>query len=137
MAHLRTLAVLLIFAGTAYAGAVRDGSLEAKSNGSGVYVWWYSNDETGVARFEVWRSSGPTSGGTNSFIKVTQKSLKGNGEYYDFQDDTAFKLTDNYYQYRVRVVYTDGSVFDTPPVGVIHSVSSVRRTWGSIKAMFR
>lgn len=135
MARLKIISLLLPFIAVAsvYAGGVRDGSLNAKSNGSGVYVWWYSNDETGVAHFEVWRSSGSSS----SFLKIGQKSLKGNGEFYDFQDDTAFKLTDNYYQYRVRVVFSDGSVFDTAPVGVIHSVSSVRRTWGSIKAMFR
>jgi hypothetical protein len=130
---IKVFLLLLGVAATAYAGAIRDGSLNAKSNASGVYVWWYSNDETSVARFEVWRSSGSNT----SFVKIGQKALLGNGEFYDFQDDTAFKLTDNYYQYRVRIVYADGSVVDTPPVGVIHSVSSVRRTWGSIKAMFR
>ena len=133
MTRLSLLALPLLVVSLGYAGAIRDGSLNAKSNANGVYVWWYSNDESSVTRFEVWRSSGAV----NTFIKVGQKSAKGNGEYYDFQDDTAFKLTDNYYQYRIRIVFTDGSAVDSPPVGVIHSVSSVRRTWGSIKAMFR
>jgi len=135
MTRLKLISLILpIFAiATAYAGPIRDGSLNAKSSGTGVYVWWYSNDETNVARYEIWRSSGVN----GQFIKIGQKVTKGNGEYYDFQDDTAFKLTDNFYQYRVRVVFFDSSVIDTPPVGVVHNVSSVRRTWGSIKAMFR
>jgi hypothetical protein len=135
MARLKLIVLLLLVLAVAsgYAGAIRDGSLNAKSNGSGVYIWWYSNDEASVARFEIWRSSGSNS----TFVKIGQKLPEGNGQFYDFQDDTAFKLTDNYYLYRVRIVYADGSVVDTPPVGVIHSVSSVRRTWGSIKAMFR
>jgi hypothetical protein len=41
------------------------------------------------------------------------------------------------YQYRVMMVYTDGSRVPTSALTVSHTVSGVRRTWGSIKSLFR
>jgi hypothetical protein len=124
---------LLLLIGSAFAEPIRDNSLNANPTLEGIKVFWYSSDESGVARFEIWRSSD----GAN-FTKIAQKSPLGNGQYYEFLDQTAFKLTDSFYSYRVVVVYANGSTFTTPSVGAAtHSVSSVRRTWGSIKAMFR
>jgi len=127
------LIFLLGLCSTAYADAIREGSLNAKSTASGVYVWWYSSDESNVTRFEVWRSSAAT----NQWVKIADRTPKGNGSYYDFDDETAFRLTDSFYQYRVRTVFSDRPSVDSPPVGVMHNTNSVRRTWGSIKAMFR
>ncbi len=128
-----TSALLFLVVGSVVADPIRDNSLNASPTSEGIKVFWYSSDESGVVRFEIWRSSD----GFN-FTKIAQKKAQGNGSYYEFMDLTAFKVTDSFYSYRIVVVYSDNSTFTTPPVGAAtHSVSSVRRTWGSIKAMFR
>jgi len=52
-------------------------------------------------------------------------------------DETAFRTTGTFYKYRITAVYSSGARSDPYEIGVSHTVSSVRRTWGSIKAMFR
>ncbi len=128
--------VCLVLLGVAFATSdvIVSHSISASSSGSSIHVKWVSQDETGVARFEVWRSAGQS----NQFVYLGLKTPAGNGSFYDFQDDSAFRITDNLYQYQLVVVFTDGSQLKYPPVSVLYSsVSSVRRTWGSIKAMFR
>jgi len=61
---------------------------------------------------------------------------KGNNSFYEFVDQTAFKTTASVYQYRIRIVAQDGTTYSKVMV-VSHNVSSVKRTWGSLKAMFR
>ena len=79
--------------------------------------------------------------GGDGFIVINQRfAAKGSGQSYVFLDETAFKTTDTFYRYRITPLDTSGS-----PVGgvqfytqvITKSPSSVRRTWGSIKAMFR
>jgi len=39
--------------------------------------------------------------------------------------------------YRLKIVDTNGQASYSNEVSVSHNVSGVKRTWGSIKAMFR
>jgi|WetSurMetagenome_2_1015567.scaffolds.fasta_scaffold82658_4 hypothetical protein len=112
--------------------AVIKGSLTATSNNSMIMVRWSSDDDGGISGYEVARKSGLD----GSFIVLSVVPLSSDRSYL-FVDETAFKTTDSYYQYRVTPVYADGRVVEPFYVTVTHSVSSVRRTWGSIKAMFR
>jgi hypothetical protein len=113
------------------AGGIVDGSLSAFSDGTNIIVRWISDDETGVFGYMIERKAGL--GGV--FIPLTNPPIraKGNGQRYDYTDESAFRVTDNVYQYRITALGT-GAVYY---VSVDHRVSSVRRTWGSIKAMFR
>jgi hypothetical protein len=115
----------------AFGGAIKDGSLAAYSNGTNVVVRWVSEEEAGVKGYVIERKAGmegPFALLTNPPIAPT-----GNGSSYEFEDNSAFRVTDNIYQYRITAIGT-GAVYY---VSVNHSVSGVRRTWGSIKAMFR
>ena len=50
----------------------------------------------------------------------------------------AFKKITTMYHYRIKISYTNGAMPTyTVDLPVSHTVSGVRRTWGSIKAMFR
>jgi hypothetical protein len=69
------------------------------------------------------------------FVRVGEKSPAGAGTEYSFRDKSVFRTTGNFYQYKVSIVSSAGN--SEYFVSVDHSVSSVRRTWGSIKAMFR
>jgi len=62
---------------------------------------------------------------------------KDEGAFYSYTDRTAYKTSDNVYVYRLRIVESGGTASFSQDVPVTHSVSSVKRTWGSIKAMFR
>ena len=119
----------------AFGGVIRDGSLTANSNGSDITIRWVSEDESGVIRYELERKAG--AGQTGQFMLLDQIQLKGNNSPYEYVDNSAFRVTESVYQYRVKVLFTDGTSVYYGPITVTHSVNSVRRTWGSIKAMFR
>jgi hypothetical protein len=115
----------------AVAGGIKDGSLSAYSNGTNIVVRWISESEIDVRGYMVERRAG-TDG---PFIILTSPYLtaKGDGSSYEFVDNAAYRVTDNIYQYRITAVGNNATYY----VIVNHYVSGVRRTWGSIKAMFR
>jgi hypothetical protein len=130
----RALLVVLfisVMVAGAYAGGIKDGTLSAYSNGSSIVVRWISDDERDVRGYMVERRAGVD----GQFIQLTDPVLvpRGNGSSYEYIDDAVFRTNDNLYQYRITCV-GNGVTYD---VTVNHRVSSVRRTWGSIKAMFR
>jgi len=124
----------LFVTATVLAGAIREGTLTARSDGTNITVQWVSDDETGVLRYEIERKAG-TNG---QFLFLVQIPVKGNNSSYLYVDDTAFlRAMESVYAYRIKVDYSNGTSVYYGPVTVVHNVSSVRRTWGSIKAMFR
>lgn len=117
----------------AAADVIRSGSLQANSDGVNVTLRWITDDEATVAHFEVERRSG-TDG---AFISLATVDPKGSS-LYEYIDNSAFRKIVTLYQYRVKIVYTNGTnPTYTGILTVSHTVSGVRRTWGSIKSMFR
>ena len=114
--------------------AVIKGQPTARSDGSSITVHWDSDDETGIVSWEIAREVGW--GGTYVVLTPSYKA-KGSNQPYDFVDETAFRTTGTFYKYRITAVYSSCARSDPYEIGVSHTVSSVRRTWGSIKAMFR
>jgi hypothetical protein len=128
-----SLIILLFLASTfALADVIQPGNLQARSDNSSVTLTWKTEDETNVVNFEVERRVG-TSG---EFGYIASVGPKG-PSWYEFVDHSSYKGTGTLYQYRIKVVFSDNSFEYAGPVTVTHSVSGVRRTWGSIKAMFR
>jgi hypothetical protein len=129
-----TVFSVVLFVFVVYAGAVQQGSLTARSDGNDITVRWLSEDEAGVAQFVIERQSGFN----GVFVTLVELSPKGNGSTYEFVDHNAFRMTESIYKYRVKVVFANGaSPAYFGPITVSHKTSDVRRTWGSIKAMFR
>jgi hypothetical protein len=124
--------VAAIFA-TAYAVVIKDKPV-AYSNGSDIVVRWSTVDEMGVQRFDILRRAG-TSGDFTVISSVAQ--LKGNNSTYEFVDKSVFKISSGVYQYKIRVINGQNPAPETDPVTVSHVSSAAKRTWGSIKAMFR
>ncbi|MHB1051002.1 MAG: hypothetical protein ACYC09_13060 [Bacteroidota bacterium] len=127
------LTLFVFFAVMAEAGSIRDGSLLAKSDGNNVTVQWGTGDETQILGFEVERRSGTT----GEFISIADIQKKGSNSYYEFVDKSAFKTTGTIYQYRIKILMKQGNSEYSSVVTVSHNVSNVKRTWGSLKAMFR
>jgi len=131
---LNTLTSVVLLSSLALAGdPLKEGSFSARSDGTVIYVRWMSEDETGVVRFEVERKAGLD----GLFFVISEIQPKGNNSVYEYVDDSAFRMTEALYKYRIKVVYSNGSSVYSPEIVVRHDVNPVRRTWGSIKAMFR
>jgi hypothetical protein len=123
----------LTFTGIVTAGVIK-GQPSAKSDGSSVTIHWDSDDETGIVGYEIAREVGY--GGQYAVLLPMYKA-KGSNQPYDFVDETAFRTTGTFYKYRITGMYASGARSDPYEVGVNHTVNTVRKTWGSIKAMFR
>ena len=123
----------LVVVGTLFANVIIN-NLSASNIGSDIEVSWKSVDESGVQRYEVLRRAGTT--GDFLVIGVVDQ-LKGNNASYAFTDKSVFKTTGGYFQYKVRIINGQNPSPETEIVGVSHLSSAAKRTWGSIKAMFR
>ena len=131
---LSLLALVAVYASALAVVPLKDGSLTAESNGIAVIIRWMSEDESHVASFEIERRAGVNS----QFFLLAAVTPNGSNSSYEYVDESAFRVgAESVYAYRLRVVYEDGSSEYSDEVTVVHAVSSVRRTWGSIKAMFR
>jgi hypothetical protein len=123
--------LLIITAGLIFAG-VDLRSFTVKSSGGNVILNWETNIETNLNYFVVQRKT--YNGG---YVDVGNVSPKGD-RTYEYIDQTAFKTSGQLYVYRLKIVDNDGSTSYSAEVTVAHnSISSVKRTWGSIKALFR
>jgi hypothetical protein len=129
-----TLSILILFVCiAAQSQAIDLTSIQASSDGSVITLRWNTKDETTVSKYVIERRVG-TNG---QFIQIAKIEPKG-PSWYDYVDKTAFRSTATLYQYQIRVKFTNGITDqEIGPVSVSHSVNSVKRTWGSIKAMFR
>ncbi len=126
------LAVLIV--GTVSAIIIKDRPT-AQSNGSNVVVRWTTVDETGVEGFMVLRRTGFA--GEFGGISGSIIAPKGNNSTYEFTDSDVFKTSSGLFQYKVRILNGQNPAPETDIVSVSHVSSAVKRTWGSIKAMFR
>ena len=133
--YFSTFLLLGLLAGSALAvSPLKEGSVSAESDGSTIVIRWVSEDESRVSMFELERKAGLY----GQFFLLAPVTPKGNNSPYEYADDTAFRIgAESLYEYRIKVVFSDGSSVYSEEVTVLHAVSSVRRTWGSIKAMFR
>jgi hypothetical protein len=80
---------------------------------------------------------------TGQYLPILENKIlpQGVGTTYRYQDQSALKTTAARYQYRLVVLGKDGSqsiqYFQGSASPGNGAISGVKRTWGSIKAMFR
>ena len=127
---------MLFISGITLAGVIRSGSLQAFSDGINITIRWVTENENNIISFEILRSTS-YNGGYGSIATIDPKGPS----VYEFVDNSAFKRTTTIYFYRIKVKYSNSESYypalNEPPITVNHNVSGVRKTWGSIKAMFR
>ena len=81
-----------------------------------------------------WQTATETVNG--NFVEIATVEPRAD-KTYEYIDQTAYKTTDAVYVYRLKIVDNDGTVSYSDERAIAHNVSSVKRTWGSIKALFR
>jgi hypothetical protein len=123
--------VLLLLATVIFAGTFLE-YFQGRSEGEDIRLEWKTREEVNLQHFKVERKT-PQS----AFVDITTIEPKGSNSYYTYLDQSAYKTDNMLFIYRLKIVDTNGQVAYSNEVSVSHSVSGVKRTWGSIKAMFR
>ena len=128
--------ITILFISTLLAGAIVT-RFDAESNDDSIIVTWETANEEGVNKFNLLRSYSVD----GQFSVVHEQKAKGYGFVYKFTDNSVYKnssVNASFYVYKLEIVLTDGTKAEVAPISVHHDqVSSIKRTWGSIKALFR
>lgn len=129
------IVILTAFTGLLYANLVLQ-YFTAKTYNDGILVEWKTNDEGSTVKFEIERSA------TNpdNFIFIKTLNATGNNSYYSYQDNTVDLHgagSSSIYYYRLKCYQSNGTYTYSNIISVVHAVSGIKTTWGSIKAIFR
>lgn len=133
--YIKVFVLMIISSGLLY-GAVTLQYFTARDNANGVLVEWKTGDEGGTEKFEIERSADSP----DNFIYIDLKNATGNNSYYSYQDnsvDNGNGRSSAIYYYRLKCIEPNGNYTYTNHITVSHTVSGIRSTWGSIKAIFR
>lgn len=123
--------VVLFLITTVYGGAFIQ-YFQGKSESDNIKLEWQTGEENNLQKFVIERKT-PQS----SFAEIGIVTPKGSNSYYSFIDQNTYKTNDLIFIYRLKIVDNNGQVTYSNETTVSHSISGVKRTWGSIKAMFR
>lgn len=126
-----TVLFLIVGAGIVFANALLS-VFQAHSDGNDIIIEWQTTQENNLKEFVVQRKTA-----NSDFIDLATVKAKGSNSYYTYRDESAYKSTGTLYIYRLKIVDNDNTISYSADVSVSHNVSSVKRTWGSIKALFR
>ena len=134
MKSFRLIPLVVLLVAAAFPYGVRLESFDVSPEGSAFMLRWQTDQEEQVREFVVSRK---TAMSNDSFVEIHSVQAHGVGKPYQFRDDQVFKTAAEQVQYQLEVVYENG----TRQVLVVESLNytstAVRRTWGSIKAMFQ
>ncbi len=122
--------IIILISALVFAGASIM-NVSAKSDEGVVKVSWNVNSETNLKNYCIERK--PLNGDYTEIGRIPAE----NKNYYEFMDYTAYKNDGAIYVYRIKLLDSDNSYTYSAEVNVSHQVSSVKRTWGSIKSLFR
>lgn len=131
---LSTFLVLLLTGASFMAGQVRLSAFEIRDVGSDFQVSWTTELEDEVRHFELMRRS-PNS--NDQFVRIHTVPAHGIGQAYGFIDTQVFKSGSDKLDYRLDAVYFNGVREAVRTESVNYTSTAVRRTWGSLKAMFQ
>lgn len=102
----------------------------ATPDGSDMLISWELPSEDGVTLFKLYRKINDEP----DFTYLDQIEPNGTRKY-EFFDYTLYRGDPRTITYKLQV-YKNGMVY-AYSTSVLHNPTSVQRTWGSIKAMFR
>ena len=89
--------------------------------------------KTNVNHFSIQRKTPQT-----SYVEIATIQPKGNNSFYSYIDQSIYKTKDVIFIYQLKIVDNNmQNSYSRCEVSVSPNISGVKRTWGSIKAMFR
>jgi hypothetical protein len=117
-----------------FSGGVQIRFFKIDEEGSDLVVSWQTDQESEVREFELQRMTRFTN---NQFVKIQSIEPHGTSKPYIFRDDQIFKSSSEQVDYRLEVIYINGVREQLAREQVNYTSTAIRRTWGSIKAMFQ
>lgn len=122
----------LLFSSSGYAQQVPLNYFTIDANGADIVLEWEVQSEKFVEKFELYRKidSDPT------LTHVATLEPDG-GLKYQFLDDNTFKTPPKVLSYELYIHIAEEEKVEKAFVSLTHNPTSIQRTWGSIKAMFR
>lgn len=108
--------------------------VKATPQGDEIAIQWQTSNEYGVQSFEIERRSDESP----EFRRLTRVEPRGAGVMYTYVDDGAFYKSNGSkrFTYRIKAVGPSAQQY-SPSISITHEVSSVRKSWGMIKELFR
>ena len=129
------ISLLLLTAFTVgQSGTVQISYFRIAEDGSNLVVSWQAREESNVKEYELYRMTRLTN---RQFVKIQSIPPHGPDKAYLYRDDQVFKSSSELVDYRLEVVYQDGVREQLARDQVNYTSTAIRRTWGSIKAMFQ
>ncbi len=128
------LALLVILVAGAAFNTVRLKYFNVVRDGNALVITWETEQEDQVRTFEVFRKTGFDA----DFMVIGSRDGHGINLEYRITDDQVYKSGSSaFIDYRLEVVYTNGVRQRLAEKKVNYTSTAVRRSWGSIKAMFQ
>lgn len=128
------LIVFLVAGWSLSSNNVRLSFFKVDRENNDMIVTWESTAEVDVARYELQRRTRFTN---NQYVLVTAASPHGTNKLYRIMDDQVYKSSSEQVDYRLEAVFGNGIREELATQSVSYTPTTVRRTWGSIKAMFQ
>jgi hypothetical protein len=127
----------LLFVATSFSVLAMQGLfsfVKAVPQGDEIAIQWQTSNEYGVQSFEIERKSDESP----EYRRLTRVEPRGAGFMYTYIDDGAFykSASSKQFTYRIRAVGPSTQQY-SPSISIAHEVSSVRKSWGMIKELFR
>jgi hypothetical protein len=97
-------------------------------------VTWRADVEEDVREYELLRK---TTMSNDQFVRVYVSRPHGTSKEYMFRDTQVYKSGAEQLDYRLRVVYANGTRQVVTTQSINYTSTAIRRTWGSLKALFQ
>ena len=123
--------MVLLFVSVAFAGAILN-YFEVSSQSENVQVEWKTGDESNVNHFSILRKTPQT-----SYVEIATVQPRGSNSLYTYVDQSIYKTNDVIFIYQLKIVDNDMLTTYSIERSASPNISGIKRTWGSIKAMFR
>ncbi len=114
--------------------------LSAVSNNGENTIKWQVTEQKNLDHFVIYRKNGESNSTWSSIKTLSLREAYVQNEGYEYTDPTAYKITnpnDLVFVYKVACVDNNNREFDTAEATVTSVIAGYKRTWGSIKALFR
>ncbi len=128
--------LFLAFTATIFAAVEITGFNVNQDNDNAELTWTTNSQETAQQEFIIQRKSANTN---FAYLATVPTNVNSPG-HYQYVDNSIYKTTDQFYTYQVILVDKNNPNYylaSEQANVIIGNISGIKRTWGSIKAMFR
>ena len=134
MKRLSLIILLVVLTGAGVLSSnVKLNYFNVERQGNEFMISWKAEIEEDVRSYELHRKTAYAA----TFSAIHSLSAHGVGKEYRFKDDQVYKAAAEQVDYRLEVVFTNGVRQQIAEKQVNYTPTALRRTWGSIKAMFQ